>query len=129
MRQADLFPDDLPSLPPKTAVREFAWWLSDHICRHCLGRLVWRRQGRRVVVRCAKCGAEAEGGPDALCCCGREVQGFGRMFECVRNPEKSPEFPAEIVMRERPWTPAVQAPRLRKPVYVREFGEEFSDEG
>jgi hypothetical protein len=96
------------------------WRLVDHICRHCRGRLLTRNQGRRIIVRCAKCGAEEEGGHEALCCCGIEVKGHGRMFECIRNPERSPGFPAEIVMREKPWTPPPATTRPRRPVRVPE---------
>jgi hypothetical protein len=96
------------------------WRLTEHVCRHCLGRLLERRAGRMVIVRCAKCGAEAKGCHEALCCCGIVVNGQGRMFECIRNPGPTPEFPAEIVMRERPWAPPAVERRPRKLVHVPE---------
>lgn len=54
-----------------------------------------------VVVRCAECGASAEGEHHALCWCGVEVRGHGAVFECFRNPSVTAATPQEILVRER----------------------------
>jgi hypothetical protein len=92
------------------------WKISEHVHRECLGRLLFRRDGRRTIVRCAKCGAEAEGEIEGMCCCGIEVKTFGKMFECIRNPDPTPGFPAEIVARERPRAPPIKPVAAPKPM-------------
>ncbi len=46
------------------------WDISDHVCRHCMGRVLIRRSQIGVTARCADCGAEATGSVEALCACG-----------------------------------------------------------
>lgn len=79
------------------------WELTDHACRHCMGRVLRRvNPDGVVVVRCAECGASVAGDVESLCCCGEEVRGHGAVFECVRNPKVSSAVPQEILVRERP---------------------------
>jgi len=91
--------------------------LLDHVCRFCLGRLLsdpWRN-----VVRCARCGIEANGPVESLCMCGVKAGPFDRLFVCVRNPEKTEAHPNEIVAMEAPGqaetpkkTPIPDAPKV-----------------
>ena len=72
--------------------------VTDHACRHCFGRLL--KDGD--LVRCAECGAHVHGDVEELCWCGVSVGEHGKVFECVKNTEKSPMNPQEVVVRERP---------------------------
>lgn len=78
------------------------WAVADHACRHCLGRVLQRLvRGVAVEVRCAQCGASADGGPLALCCCGAECGALDYPLECFKNPNVTKEVPHEIMVRER----------------------------
>jgi hypothetical protein len=73
------------------------WIISDHCCRHCLGRIL-EREG---AFACSGCGAKAVD-VNAICGCGI-VLGEGslrgrRLFRCTPNPQRSPTCPAEIVI-------------------------------
>jgi hypothetical protein len=79
------------------------WEVADHACRHCLGRVLQRLvRGVTVEVRCAQCGARADGGHLALCCCGAEAGALDYPLECFKNPHVSIDVPHEILVRERP---------------------------
>lgn len=79
------------------------WAVSDHACRHCVGRVLTSTNAEGLpIARCAQCGATSNGEHDALCWCGQEMPGHGRVFECVRNPDASLTDPHEIIVRERP---------------------------
>jgi hypothetical protein len=88
--------------PPPLPIAN-GWEITDHLCLHCMGRIL-RRVGSedRVEVRCSNCGAVAEGKPQAICWCsfrlkdGRQVQ----RFKCQRNENPSPDMPGEIEVRE-----------------------------
>lgn len=60
-----------------------SWELTDHACRICHGRVLARREGDRLIHRCAQCGAQVEGDHDLLCVCGVE-SGGRRIAECFR---------------------------------------------
>ena len=77
------------------------WELTDHCCRHCMGRVL-KRTSPDVVVRCAECGHSLVGEPKDICWCGEEVRGHGAMFECIKNPNKSDSTPHDILVQERP---------------------------
>lgn len=82
------------------------WKIADHACRYCLGRVLQRyERGVVVEVRCAQCGAKADGGPAALCCCGADCGALGYALECFKNPSVTKEVPHEIMVRERPVEP------------------------
>jgi hypothetical protein len=72
------------------------WNFIPHACRACLGRLL----ERGGVIRCAECGAEACGGPEALCGCGITVEGAREPlgFRCELNQARGPASPSEIVI-------------------------------
>ena len=80
------------------------WTVIDHVCRHCMGRILERGND----LRCADCGARATQvhlprlvPSQPLCCCGlKEPVGstVKQNFRCVPNPHKSAENRAEIVV-------------------------------
>ena len=79
---------------------EYVWALTDHACRCCFGRVVVRETfDRRRIYRCTNCGAEREGKTEAaVCCCGIKLKtGVDAGIRCQVNPDRSPEFPSEIV--------------------------------
>ena len=82
--------------------RDGHWEISDHSCKHCMGRLL-RRQlvDGTETHRCCECGASEPGDHTKLCWCGVEVRGHGRVFECYRNREQSDATPHEVLVRER----------------------------
>ena len=78
------------------------WALTDHVCRYCCGRLLKRRVSPTASeVICAKCETRASGDELALCWCGKSVGTYGRIFECIQNPDRRPELPNAILVRER----------------------------
>ena len=79
------------------------WNISDHSCRHCMGRvLIGQSSDGLPLAHCSECGEEMVGGHDAICWCGVEMPGHGRTFECFHNPRISLSAPQEIRVRERP---------------------------
>ena len=82
------------------------WTMLDHVCRHCMGRLLQTDD----VLMCAQCGKAETVAKGAkfptfrLCCCGlSEPVGSRRVgmphrqpFRCVPNPRKTEENSAEI---------------------------------
>jgi hypothetical protein len=89
------------STTANTADPGAAWTLTDHCCRVCFGRVLARTaaDGRRVV-RCADCGASAEGGHDALCACGIATGAAKVRLQCQRQAAPTSEYPSEIVAVE-----------------------------
>lgn len=66
-----------------------------------MGRILQRElPSGDMSFRCAECGETAVGSHKDLCWCGVEVGGFGSIFECVQNPDKSRLSPQEILVRE-----------------------------
>jgi hypothetical protein len=106
--QLALFDDagnsDMSRVPVRRRpVAPASWRISDHACRHCLGRVLVRSvRGMPVESRCAQCGARADGGASSLCCCGADCGALGYALECYKNPNVSKEVPHEIMVRERP---------------------------
>lgn len=96
------------------------WELTDHACRHCMGRLLRSVTPAGSTVCCAECGATVSGECDELCWCGVEVKGYGRVFECVRNPHMSMETPQQILVREKRLARGVEqdAPRRSRQVNI-----------
>lgn len=126
--QLDLFGDlahEVPLTAPTTRrPRSFVggWEVADHACRHCLGRVLQRKvKGVAVEVRCAECGAHAEGVASAICCCGAECGTLGHILECFRNPDVSAAVPQEILVRERPVEDKPEARRQAKPVGMKNY--------
>ena len=77
---------------------EYHWKLTDHICQHCLGRILERQTPGGVVARCSDCGIEAEGGYRAICTCGMVLKtGKPAGFYCARNANHEPGKGQEIV--------------------------------
>jgi hypothetical protein len=88
--------------PVEKRDRPESWMLTDHVCRHCCGRLLKRRLSQAAIeVICAKCETRATGDELALCWCGKSVGTYGRIFECIKNPNRRPELPNAIMVRER----------------------------
>lgn len=95
----------------KNSDPEKAWSLEPHICRKCFGRLVSAAlaNGSRAY-RCTNCGTESEATEaSAVCCCGIKIRKPGRGktinlvdagVRCIPNPNRSAQFPAEIVASE-----------------------------
>lgn len=77
------------------------WELTDHACRHCMGRVLHGESDAASVHRCAECGETAQGEHDSLCYCGVIVKGHGAVFECYPNPNISATTPQEVLVRER----------------------------
>lgn len=75
------------------------WHISDHVCRHCLGRLLYSRDAiGQTRYRCADCGAEHTGDVDGLCMCGAKLtNGANAGFICIRNPNPTAGAPQQIV--------------------------------
>lgn len=126
--QLDLFADHTGTVVPvanerRKKPRPGGWELADHACRHCLGRVLVRRdaKGDPIESRCAECGATAAGGHREICCCGADCGTLGHILECFKNPEISQAVPQEILVRERPVADKVEERRLAKPVGIREF--------
>lgn len=100
------------------------WEPINHACRHCGGRLLQKEGGDgSLVVRCPQCDATAAGDHDALCCCGEEVAGLGRVWECFLNPNPTRANPQVVLVRERAFvrSPSRQAGRAARTVHVPEF--------
>jgi hypothetical protein len=86
------------------------WSILPHVHVGCGGgRLLSREEADgTVVVRCANCGEEREGGSDgravhiSMCFCGVNT-GLSRVkLRCIPNPAPSPECSDEIVAEEVP---------------------------
>lgn len=84
--------------------KEFAWRLTDHVCRACMGRVLARETfDRKRLYRCSNCGLEREGAsPAAVCCCGIR---FGKAqrdagIRCVSNAMRTPECMSEVVAQQ-----------------------------
>lgn len=78
-----------------------AYILTNHLCRECLGRILQRIDGEGAGLhRCSNCGAEASGEVESICACGMRLSDQTDLrFRCMRNPKRSPKFPAEVVVR------------------------------
>lgn len=75
-----------------------SWKLTDHVCRVCLGRVLTRTTRHGTESRCAECGIRAPGDHRQICACGTQLKnGHDALLRCQRNPNRSPELPAEIV--------------------------------
>lgn len=99
--QTDLFGDALPEKQRKK--RTETWVVVDHLCTVCMGRLLVRRISPNISeVRCSECDERRTGSELALCWCGVEVGQYGRMFECIPNPNPRPELRNMILVREKP---------------------------
>jgi len=94
-----------------------SWELLDHVCRQCLGRILYNTTTTEH--RCADCGARAGKGSsvDSLCACGalltppkpkKENRADAdlprpapvQILRCARNYAKSPDFPAEVIAEQ-----------------------------
>ena len=69
--------------------------------------------------RCTRCGTESAGGHRTLCVCGETIRNGKKMgsnagIRCVKNDERTQEFPDEIVVR---FAPDVRRdPAQKKPI-------------
>ncbi len=78
------------------------WNLTNHACRHCLGRLLTRQVDVvKVETKCAECEASVTGEHEALCCCGVECGSLGKVLECYVNDHAGKSIPQAILVRER----------------------------
>ncbi|MDP1664994.1 MAG: DUF3102 domain-containing protein [Methylobacter sp.] len=111
---------DLKAVQPiniNTPPRTETWLLVPHVCRHCCGRLLKRNISPTVTeVICAKCETRERGPVDSLCWCGKETGTYGRIFECIQNPNRRPELPNAIMVREK--SAYVKAPEIRPSRYA-----------
>lgn len=81
------------------------WVITAHVCRCCFGRVLMREAfDRKKTFRCSNCGIEAEGRTEAaICSCGIKLKtGVDAGIRCGPNPDKTPEFPSEIVASQAP---------------------------
>lgn len=110
--QFDLFEVESTLSPAAEKVKETparrprlsaGWQITNHACRHCLGRVL-QRVSRSVVVevRCAECGKSEDGPVRMLCACGADCGDLGHALECFKNPNVTDEIPHEVLVRERP---------------------------
>ncbi len=98
------------------------WQLSHHACAECFGRVLQRTVGGVVVqVRCAECGAGANGAVDQICACGAECGDIGYVLKCVRNPQVTKENPHEVLIREVPRAAVEREAQVQKTVRLNEF--------
>lgn len=77
------------------------WVLTDHVCRHCFGRVLSRGlPDARTLFQCANCGTQMTGlNVGDLCCCGlTNNKGADARFRCVRNRAQTPEYPSELMV-------------------------------
>ncbi|BBL75446.1 hypothetical protein [Methylomagnum ishizawai] len=111
-----------PAKPRRINHEDAGWFLVEHACRICSGRLLWRpgpNGGGQA--RCAECGAKAVGEPRNLCWCGaKTATGKNAGLRCVRNPERTPQNPNEVIV-----VPVEEADMVveRKGVVTRYVGE------
>lgn len=82
------------------------WELTDHACRVCAGRILYRvdESGKRVA-KCSECEATGEDpgsrtrAIEAVCACGkRHRNGRDAGHRCERNEHVCPELPQIIVI-------------------------------
>jgi hypothetical protein len=75
--------------------------ITDHLCRKCgIGRVLYRRgeSGEPDICRCSNCGVETDK-IAKLCFCGHVYpSGIGSRVKCVRNQNKTPAYPHEVVL-------------------------------
>lgn len=78
---------------------KLTWELTDHVCADCLGRVLERTtEDGTMIVRCADCGHEMEGGHRLICMCGLTLKtGKAAGFYCGRNDKHKPGKTQEIV--------------------------------
>lgn len=88
-----------------------AFSLTDHACKHCGGRIL--QAGDQF--RCANCAVIGMGTVTTVCGCGAFPNVRGGGYRCGKNPAKTAENPAEIVIH---WAPTPAAPR-RAPQVMR----------
>lgn len=86
---------------------------ADHACRHCLGRLLQRRddaEGARSTYECGTCGVTCKGEARGICGCGimpKPVRDLGGpRFFCTANPARSVTSPAAITIAFAEGAPA-----------------------
>lgn len=125
MTQLRLFGDVSPK-EEATSVRKAKkhsageWEITDHACRHCMGRILRRaKSGGGFVVCCSECGASVDGDCTSLCWCGVEVRGYGAVFECIRNENISQESPQQVLVREKHMTKSREKEPVRRSSPVR----------
>jgi hypothetical protein len=81
------------------------WQITDHVCRVCLGRVLF--DPARNISRCADCGLEGEGGHESVCVCGVNFSsGNSAGLRCIRNPSIGPDAPQEIMVERVVAAPA-----------------------
>jgi len=80
---------------------EHRYSLTDHCCRHCLGRVLVRYD----TFICSVCEVESRGSPSGICACGMtSAKGDGlpaalrSAYRCGINPAPSVINPARIVV-------------------------------
>ena len=108
-------------------INALVWSLTDHVCRRsvedggfCGGRIVSKAlEDGKPFSRCTRCGTESAGGHRTLCVCGETIRNGKKMgsnagIRCVKNDERTQEFPDEIVVR---FAPDVRRdPAQKKPI-------------
>jgi hypothetical protein len=84
-----------------TLTVEHRYSMTDHCCRHCLGRILVRRN----VYVCSVCEVESQGRPTGICACGMTAAkdaalpaGLRNAYRCGINPDRSGINPARIVV-------------------------------
>jgi hypothetical protein len=83
--------------------KQETWLFTDHACRSCCGRILKRRLNKLFSCYiCAKCGTRVIADHEsAICWCGVAAGTHGKIFECIRNPNKRAESPNEVLVREK----------------------------
>jgi hypothetical protein len=98
---------------------EPGWQIADHVCRECLGRLLFRAVDNQTEVICANCEERGFGDVEDFCWCGWDCGDFGkRVFECFRNPKRTQTVSGVILVREREKLSVPKPPRETKPVFT-----------
>lgn len=117
----DLFPDlqvherpaGAPKGPqpirPRLVEATDCWTVEDHVCRHCLGRILSRPGAAGRVYLCAMCGHEDASGVlprlggrqhPQFCACSMKFGHKDAGVRCEVNEAPSPDLPQQIVARQ-----------------------------
>jgi hypothetical protein len=90
-----------PRNTPALTAPATPWFLTDHVCRECLGRILISADIGSF--RCAECGIEGTNQVEEICACGcRLKDGSDAEFRCTPNPQRSPDLPTEIAVVRTP---------------------------
>lgn len=72
--------------------------LTNHCCKHCLGRILFDG----TLYRCSNCAVESIEGHEGICACGATMKsGRSARLRCTTNKKRDATFPGEIVVEQQ----------------------------